>query len=69
MLRTENNNFAKEEQCWIVYTNYTLKAYNSTLTKTVQHCKKLELLHTFQIFPFMKYLLVFQAVLSKIALL
>lgn len=56
--RTETKNFDKEEQSWITYTKYTLKAYNSTLSKTVQqYCTESERLVTFEMFCFMKYLL------------
>lgn len=57
MHRTETNNFDKEEQSWITYAKYTLKAYNSTLSNTVQqYFTELELLVTFEIFCLMKYL-------------
>ena len=57
MHRTETNNFDKEEQNWITYAKYTLKAYNSTLSNTVQqYFTELELLVTFEIFCLMKYL-------------
>ena len=59
MHRTETNNFDKEEQSWITYTKYTLKAYNSTLSNTAQqYFTESELLVTFEIFCLMKYLII-----------